>query len=26
MKMRKRSDLPQKLCAKCGRPFRWGKK
>jgi hypothetical protein len=25
-KMRKKSDLPEKLCASCGRPFVWRKK
>jgi hypothetical protein len=25
-KMRLKSDLPQKLCAACGRPFAWRKK
>jgi hypothetical protein len=25
-KMRKKSDLPQKLCAGCGLPFSWRKK
>lgn len=25
-KMRKKSDLPQKTCATCGRPFAWRKK
>ncbi|MFM7446528.1 MAG: DUF2256 domain-containing protein [Tabrizicola sp.] len=25
-KMRKKSDLPQKLCAACGLPFSWRKK
>lgn len=25
-KMRKKSDLPQKLCACCGLPFSWRKK
>lgn len=25
-KMRKKSDLPQKVCAACGRPFAWRKK
>jgi hypothetical protein len=25
-KMRKKSDLPQKDCATCGRPFTWRKK
>ncbi|MGP1355559.1 DUF2256 domain-containing protein [Roseicyclus sp.] len=24
--MRKKSDLPQKTCATCGRPFAWRKK
>lgn len=24
--MRKKSDLPQKPCATCGRPFAWRKK
>jgi len=26
MKMRKKSDLPQKICAACGLPFSWRKK
>ncbi len=26
MKMRKKSDLPQKLCLTCGRPFAWRRK
>lgn len=26
MKMRKKSDLPQKTCVTCGRPFSWRKK
>ncbi|WP_306147936.1 MULTISPECIES: DUF2256 domain-containing protein [unclassified Roseibium] len=26
MKMRRKSDLPQKICAACGRPFAWRKK
>lgn len=26
MKMRKKSDLPQKTCVTCGRPFTWRKK
>lgn len=26
MKMRKTSDLPQKTCPVCQRPFRWRKK
>ncbi|WP_306142712.1 DUF2256 domain-containing protein [Roseibium sp. MMSF_3412] len=26
MKMRKKSDLPQKTCPACGRPFTWRKK
>jgi hypothetical protein len=26
MKMRKKSDLPTKLCATCGLPFTWRKK
>lgn len=26
MKMRKRQDLPQKICATCGRPFAWRRK
>lgn len=26
MKMRRKSDLPQKTCAACGRPFAWRKK
>ncbi|MFN3275337.1 MAG: DUF2256 domain-containing protein [Paracoccus sp. (in: a-proteobacteria)] len=25
-KMRRKSDLPQKICAVCGRPFAWRKK
>jgi hypothetical protein len=25
-KMLKKSDLPQKICASCGRPFSWRKK
>ena len=25
-KMRKKSDLPTKICAACGRPFAWRKK
>jgi hypothetical protein len=25
-KMRKKSDLPQKICASCGLPFSWRKK
>ena len=25
-KMRKKSDLPQKVCADCGLPFNWRKK
>jgi hypothetical protein len=25
-KMRKKSDLPQKTCRTCGRPFTWRKK
>ncbi len=25
-KMRKKSELPQKLCAACGLPFTWRKK
>jgi hypothetical protein len=25
-KMRLKSDLPQKICAACGRPFAWRKK
>ena len=25
-KMRKKSDLPTKLCVACGRPFAWRKK
>ncbi|MBY6200708.1 DUF2256 domain-containing protein [Maritalea mobilis] len=25
-KMRRKSDLPQKTCAQCGRPFAWRKK
>ncbi|MEM8740767.1 MAG: DUF2256 domain-containing protein [Pseudomonadota bacterium] len=25
-KMRKKGDLPHKLCAACGRPFAWRKK
>ncbi len=24
--MRKKGDLPQKVCAACGRPFAWRKK
>ena len=24
--MRKKSDLPQKICQHCGRPFTWRKK
>ncbi len=24
-KTRKKSDLPQKICASCGRPFTWRK-
>ncbi len=24
--MRKKSDLPTKICAQCGRPFTWRKK
>ncbi|WP_082029768.1 DUF2256 domain-containing protein [Ruegeria sp. ANG-S4] len=24
--MRKKSDLPKKICATCGRPFSWRKK
>ena len=24
--MRKKSDLPSKMCARCGRPFTWRKK
>ena len=24
--MRKKSDLPSKICARCGRPFTWRKK
>ena len=26
MRMRKKSDLPQKICLQCGRPFVWRKK
>ncbi|MDC3401705.1 DUF2256 domain-containing protein [Alphaproteobacteria bacterium] len=26
MKMRKKSDLPQKICAQCSLPFFWRKK
>ncbi|NSX53617.1 DUF2256 domain-containing protein [Parasulfitobacter algicola] len=26
MKQRKKSDLPQKVCATCGLPFTWRKK
>jgi hypothetical protein len=26
MKMRRKSDLPTKTCATCGRPFTWRKK
>ena len=26
MKMRKKSDLPQKVCISCGLPFAWRKK
>ncbi|WP_206185188.1 DUF2256 domain-containing protein [Thioclava sp. F42-5] len=26
MKMRRKSDLPTKLCASCGRAFAWRKK
>jgi hypothetical protein len=26
MKMRKKSDLPQKICAACSLPFSWRKK
>nr|WP_314862920.1 DUF2256 domain-containing protein [uncultured Undibacterium sp.] len=26
MKMRKKSDLPSKLCVACGLPFSWRKK
>lgn len=26
MKMRKKSDLPTKVCPVCGRPFAWRKK
>jgi hypothetical protein len=25
-KMRQKADLPQKICAACGRPFVWRKK
>lgn len=25
-KMRKKGDLPEKICATCGRPFAWRKK
>lgn len=24
--MRKKADLPEKICAQCGRPFTWRKK
>ncbi|MBB2962694.1 DUF2256 domain-containing protein [Methylobacterium sp. R2-1] len=24
--MRRKGDLPQKICARCGRPFTWRKK
>ncbi|MGC1506686.1 MAG: DUF2256 domain-containing protein [Sulfitobacter sp.] len=24
--MRKKADLPQKICASCGRPFSWRRK
>ena len=26
MKMRKKADLPQKICATCGLPFTWRRK
>jgi hypothetical protein len=26
VKMRRKSDLPRKICAACGRPFAWRKK
>jgi hypothetical protein len=26
MRMRKKHDLPQKMCQHCGRPFPWRKK
>ena len=26
MKMRKKADLPTKICVACGRPFAWRKK
>ncbi len=26
MKMRRKGDLPQKICAACGRPFSWRRK
>lgn len=26
VKMRKKADLPAKLCATCGRPFAWRRK
>ncbi|MCK5503353.1 DUF2256 domain-containing protein [Tritonibacter mobilis] len=26
MKMRKKSDLPRKICAHCQRPFTWRRK
>ena len=26
MKMRKKSELPSKVCVTCGRPFNWRKK
>ncbi|MGI4944082.1 MAG: DUF2256 domain-containing protein [Janthinobacterium lividum] len=26
MRMRKKADLPTKVCAQCGRPFAWRKK
>lgn len=25
-RMRRKGDLPQKVCAQCGRPFAWRKK
>ena len=25
-RMRRKADLPQKICAECGRPFVWRKK
>ena len=26
MKMRRKGDLPEKICASCGRPFSWRRK